>query len=160
MPKPGAGAGAASGPGGAPAGVLGGRGQSPVLHGHGHPLKAHPPNSRELQAQMQNLSVSIFPPEGGQPPPPYPMGAVATMGVAAGGQAAASTTAGAATAAPPPPPPSYSQSLAMRQSPTLSSASSDYRSESVGGGRGRETMEIRAVARPSDSFAFWRRPRL
>ena len=135
VPKPGQGAIGQSGA----AGVTG-RGQSPVLHNqHGHPMKVQ--NSRELQAHInqQMQSLSIFPPEGGgatEPPPPYPMGSVAmaaagpspvTVGGSVGAGGASSTTAGGA--APPPPPPSYSQSLAMRQSPTLSSASSDYRSE-------------------------------
>ena len=133
MPKPGQ---SAVAPGAA--GVTG-RGQSPVLHNqHGHPMKVQ--NSRELQAHInqQMQSLSIFPPEGGgatEPPPPYPMGSVAmaaagpspvTGGGPVGAGGASSTTSGGA--APPQPPPSYSQSLAMRQSPTLSSASSDYRS--------------------------------
>ena len=133
VPKPGQ---SAVAPGAA--GVTG-RGQSPVLHNqHGHPMKVQ--NSRELQAHInqQMQSLSIFPPEGGgatEPPPPYPMGSVAmaaagpspvTVGGPVGAGGASSTTSGGA--APPQPPPSYSQSLAMRQSPTLSSASSDYRS--------------------------------
>ena len=94
-------------------------------------LQAH------INQQMQSLS--IFPPEGGgatEPPPPYPMGNVA-MGVVAAspvtvGGAAAASSSTTSSAAPPPPPPSYSQSLAMRQSPTLISSSSDYRLEEAG----------------------------
>ena len=56
--------------------------------------------------------MSLFPGDlmNGQmePPPPYPMGT-------------------AAMTSNNPPPPSYSQTLAMRQSPTLSSTSSEYR---------------------------------
>ena len=61
-------------------------------------------------------ALSLYPGDlNGQmePPPPYPMGTAASNNN--------------------PPPPSYSQTLAMRQSPTLSSASSDYRRSPHGG---------------------------
>jgi hypothetical protein len=62
------------------------------------------------QRGQQLQSMSIFPVESGaEPPPPYPMG-------------------NASSTAPPPPPPSYERSMVMRQSPTLSATSSDYRS--------------------------------
>ena len=76
-----------------------------------HPMRVH--NSAQIQHQLQQQlqtmqSLSMFPVDGSssEPPPPYPMGTAAI-------------TAN--------PPPSYSQSLAMRGSPTLSSTSSDYR---------------------------------
>ena len=112
------------------------RGTSPVTQQQ--PMRV--PNSREIQQQVQQVqqklqNINIFPEEGCgvvEPPPPYPMGPDA---------AAAPTFAVPSSPAlvqqqqqqqqqqnpPPAPPPSYSQSLAMRQSPTLSSASSDYR---------------------------------
>merc|ERR1719382_612342 len=66
----------------------------------------------EAQAQMRMHGLSLYPStelNGApvEPPPPYPMGTAAHSAA--------------------PPPPSYSQSLAMRQSPTHSSTSSDYR---------------------------------
>ena len=85
------------------------RGTSPITTNN--PLKVH--NSREIREQLQQQlhsmqASSIFPAEGvaTEPPPPYPMGTAVNTA---------------------PPPPSYSQTLAMRQSPTLSSTSSDYR---------------------------------
>merc|ERR1719295_2389271 len=60
--------------------------------------------------RMHALSLYPRPEMNGavvEPPPPYPMGTAAHSSA--------------------PPPPSYSQSLAMRQSPTHSSTSSDYR---------------------------------
>ena len=88
------------------------RGTSPVTTSN--PVKVH--NSREIQQQIQQqqrhfASSSIFGqdnvnPMNAEPPPPYPMGSAVTSN---------------------PPPPSYSATLAMRQSPTLSSTSSDYR---------------------------------
>ena len=73
------------------------------------------PNSLEAQAQVDQMrmhALSLYPStelNGAvvEPPPPYPMGTAAHSSA--------------------PPPPSYSQSLAMRQSPTHSSTSSDYR---------------------------------
>ena len=73
------------------------------------------PNSLEMQAQVDQMrmhALSLYPStelNGAvvEPPPPYPMGTAAHSSA--------------------PPPPSYSQSLAMRQSPTHSSTSSDYR---------------------------------
>ena len=90
------------------------RGTSPVAGGA--PLRVH--NSLEIKQQFaqsyQSMqAISMFPGDvNGQcePPPPYPMGTAAVA------------------SSNPPPPPTYSQSLAMRQSPTLSSTSStDYR---------------------------------
>ena len=86
------------------------RGTSPITTNSA--LKV--PNSREIREQYQKQlhsmqASSIFPAEGvaTEPPPPYPMGTAVNSA---------------------PPPPSYSQTLAaMRQSPTLSSTSSDYR---------------------------------
>lgn len=82
----------------------------------GHPKPVRPPNSQEIQQQLQqqlqtmqsNLQPNWLCENNAEPPPPYPMGTAAT-------------TAN--------PPPSYSQSMTMRQSPTLSmsSTSSDYR---------------------------------
>ncbi len=63
-----------------------------------------------LQVAQQLQALSLYPGDlNGQvePPPPYPMGSAALPSSA--------------------PPPSYSATLAMRQSPTLSSTSSDYR---------------------------------
>ncbi len=84
------------------------RGTSPITTVSSNPLKVT--NSREIQAQIQQQlqSMQMFPGEHAEPPPPYPMGT-----------AAAGTTSN--------PPPSYSQSMSLRQSPTLSSTSSDYR---------------------------------
>ena len=73
------------------------------------------PNSLEAQAQVDQMrmhALSLYPStelNGAvvEPPPPYLMGTAAHSSA--------------------PPPPSYSQSLAMRQSPTHSSTSSDYR---------------------------------
>ena len=88
------------------------RGQSPVTGARTPtvtPLVVN--NSLEVQAQVahQMQALSIFSSDNQtEPPPPYPMG---TAAMASGGTA----------------PPSYSQTIAMRQSPTLSSASSEYR---------------------------------
>ncbi len=83
------------------------RGQSPVTQ----PLRV----PREITQQMRELS--IFPDgSGAEPPPPPPPYPISNSGVAA-------VTTGTAAH----PPPSYSQSLAMRGSPTLSSTSSDHR---------------------------------
>lgn len=84
------------------------RGTSPVTTAGAAPLKVN--NSREIQAQFQQQlqSMQMFPNEHTEPPPPYPMGSAATPN---------GTN----------PPPSYSQSMSLRQSPTLSSTSSDYR---------------------------------
>ena len=90
------------------------RGQSPVTGARTPtvtPLVVN--NSLEVQAQVahQMQALSIFSSDNQtEPPPPYPMG-TAAMATGAGGTA----------------PPSYSQTIAMRQSPTLSSASSEYR---------------------------------
>lgn len=78
------------------------RGTSPVTS---HPLRLA--NSFEikqhLQQQFQTFN-SVFPVDGAsEPPPPYPMGSSSN------------------------PPPSYSQLAALRQSPTFSCTSSDYR---------------------------------
>ena len=84
------------------------RGQSPVTGTRTPtvaPLVVN--NSLEVQAQVahQMQALSIFSSDNQtEPPPPYPMG---TAALASGGTA----------------PPSYSQTIAMRQSPTLSSAS-------------------------------------
>ncbi|TRY76378.1 hypothetical protein TCAL_03849 [Tigriopus californicus] len=116
-PVPGRGVAGSAGPSPVPSSMALNRGTSPVVvnsNSHHHPLRVQ--NSREIQQQLQQTlqniqSMSIFPMEGssGEPPPPYP------MGTAAQGHTGAN------------PPPSYTQSLAMRQSPTLSSTSSDYR---------------------------------
>ena len=84
------------------------RGQSPVSRVACQPMVVT--NSLEAQQQVaqQMQQLSIFSGDQQEPPPPYPMG-----------------TAALNTAAPPSY--SYSQTLAMRQSPTLSSTSSDYR---------------------------------
>ena len=88
------------------------RGQSPVTGARTPtvaPMAVN--NSLEVQAQVahQMQALSIFSSDNQtEPPPPYPMGT-----------AALATGAGA--------PPSYSQTIAMRQPPTLSSASSEYR---------------------------------
>ena len=84
--------------------------------GIGHPKPVRPPNSQEIQQQLQqqlqtmqtNLQPNWLCENNAEPPPPYPMGTAAV-------------TAN--------PPPSYSQSMTMRQSPTLSmsSTSSEYR---------------------------------
>ena len=83
------------------------RGQSPQPR-NTQPLVVS--NSVEAQQQVaqQMQALSIFPSDNNQsePPPPYPMGTAAMSS---------------------PAPPSYSQTLALRQSPTLSSTSSDYR---------------------------------
>lgn len=90
------------------------RGQSPVTGARTPtvaPLVVN--NSLEVQAQVahQMQALSIFSSDNQtEPPPPYPMG---TAAMASGGGGTA--------------PPSYSQTIAMRQSPTLSSASSEYR---------------------------------
>jgi len=86
------------------------RGTSPVAR-NTQPMVVS--NSLEVQQQvaLQMQNLSLYPGDlNGQvePPPPYPMGS-------------------AALPVSNPPPPSYSQTLAMRQSPTLSSTSSDYR---------------------------------
>ena len=86
------------------------RGTSPVAR-NTQPMVVS--NSLEVQQQVaqQMQALSLYPGDlNGQvePPPPYPMGS-------------------AALPVSNPPPPSYSQTLAMRQSPTLSSTSSDYR---------------------------------
>ena len=83
------------------------RGQSPVTR-NTQPMVIS--NSIEAQQQVaqQMQALSIFSSDNNQvePPPPYPMGTAALNSAA---------------------PPSYSQTIAMRQSPTLSSTSSDYR---------------------------------
>merc|ERR1719192_3278413 len=87
------------------------RGTSPVARSAGQPMIVS--NSLEAQQHVahQMQALSLYP--GGdihstqvEPPPPYPMGTAALNA---------------------PAPPTYSQTLAMRQSPTLSSTSSDYR---------------------------------
>ncbi len=91
------------------------RGTSPVTAQQ--PMRV--PNTREIRQQVQQLqqnlqNINLSPEEALgaiEPPAPYPMGQYA---------------AGASAH----PPPSYSQSLAMRQSPTLSTTSSDYRTPS------------------------------
>ena len=94
------------------------RGTSPVTTSH--PMKVH--NTREMQQavqqqlQMHQATSHIFPEDGKplEPPPPYPMGSAASNT-----QHTPSLNAN--------PPPSYSQSFAIqRQSPTLSSTSSEY----------------------------------
>ena len=95
------------------------RGTSPVTTSQ--PFKVHNTREQQLVVQQQLQMVHgqanhIFP-ESGEPmvpPPPYPMGSAANT------QCTPTMNAN--------PPPSYSQSLAIqRQSPTLSSTSSDYR---------------------------------
>ena len=97
------------------------RGTSPVTTSQ-HPMKVH--NTREVQQavhqqlQMHQAQAAshIFPEDGKplEPPPPYPMGSAASNT-----QHTPSLNAN--------PPPSYSQSFAIqRQSPTLSSTSSEY----------------------------------
>ena len=87
------------------------RGTSPVARAVQQPMIVS--NSLEAQQHVaqQMQALSLYP--GGdihstqvEPPPPYPMGTAALNA---------------------PAPPTYSQTLAMRQSPTLSSTSSDYR---------------------------------
>ena len=87
------------------------RGTSPVARSVQQPMIVS--NSLEAQHHVaqQMQALSLYP--GGdihstqvEPPPPYPMGTAALSA---------------------PAPPTYSQTLAMRQSPTLSSTSSDYR---------------------------------
>ena len=88
----------------------------PIGNASGHPQPVRPKNSQEIQQQLQqqlqtmasNLQPNWLCENNAEPPPPYPMGTAAV-------------TAN--------PPPSYSQSMTMRQSPTLSmsSTSSDYR---------------------------------
>ena len=87
------------------------RGTSPVARAAPQPMIVS--NSLEAQQHVahQMQALSLYP--GGdihstqvEPPPPYPMGTAALNA---------------------PAPPTYSQTLAMRQSPTLSSTSSDYR---------------------------------
>ena len=103
--------------------VTGARGTSPITTApnttnncnggqqQSHPLRVQ--NSREIQQQFQQTlqsmqTLSFFDNAATEPPPPpYPM------------QQPVSASGGSN------PPPSYSQSLAMRQSPTLSSTSSD-----------------------------------
>ena len=84
------------------------RGQSPVARNTAPMMVS---NSVEAQQQVaqQMQQLTIFSSDNNQePPPPYPMGPAAMSAS--------------------PAPPSYSQTLAMRQSPTLSSTSSnDYR---------------------------------
>ena len=109
---------------------------------HHVPLRVK--NSHEIQAQVQQTlqsmqSMSIFPPEGSaEPPPPYPMG---TAQLTNNNPSSSSNYPNVSISnnnmvinnnnnPAPPPPPSYSASLAMRQSPTLSSTSSDYRTMS------------------------------
>ncbi len=72
---------------------------------------------------QQLQALSLYPGDlNGQvePPPPYPMGSAALPSSA--------------------PPPSYSATLAMRQSPTLSSTSSDYRWANVKRTVGRDFL--------------------
>ena len=87
------------------------RGTSPVTTGT--PIKVH--NTREIQQQFKMMHpFDNVNPVNAEPPPPYPMVNTNPEGI---GNLYTN----------PNPPPSYSQALANRQSPTLSSTSSDYR---------------------------------
>ena len=106
---------------GLPAGGPGSRrGTSPITTAA--PLKV--PNSMEIQQQFNTQQVhhsNIFPAEGQantEPPPPYPMGPSAVP---------PNQPTPSSSPYPNPPPPSYSQSMQLRQSPTLSNTSSDNR---------------------------------
>ena len=92
-----------AGRGGQVAAVMVTRGQSPVTQ---QQLPSVAAQQQQVAHQLQALSIFSSDNQV-EPPPPYPMGTLAS---------------------PAPAPPSYSQTLAMRQSPTLSSTSStDYR---------------------------------